>query len=140
MYVFFLKYNIWLQSYKNKRIRAIRTRKNLRSAKFLVQKFTKCKVFTSHVSIFTPAMCQFLHIRQHPPDPLDTPQKTLIFERNKTYKTPLNDLEALHAYVKARYDSRLCRSMETRLALRSPHRKHFVRFTLGAPLLKTPCE
>ena len=27
------------------------------------------------------------------------------------------------AYVKARYDSRLCRSMETRLTLRSPHHK-----------------
>ena len=29
------------------------------------------------------------------------------------------------AYVKARYDSRLCRSMETRLTLRSPHKLKF---------------
>ena len=38
------------------------------------------------------------------------------------------------AYVKARYDSRLCRSMETRLTLRSPHSKQPAAwFTLGTP-------
>jgi len=38
------------------------------------------------------------------------------------------------AYVKARYDSRLCRSMETRLTLRSPHSKQpAALFTPGTP-------
>ena len=35
------------------------------------------------------------------------------------------------AYVKARYDSRLHRSIETRLTLRSPHRVHFVSARWG---------
>ena len=39
------------------------------------------------------------------------------------------------AYVKARYDSRFDRSMETRLTLRSPHSKQPPAwFTLGTPI------